>query len=202
MQGYAILGLSSKMKKVGLLLFGLIILLSLLFLLFFPKSREMPGFKHAIPTPLSRTTSSAVSPSTTNTTTEIKLPFIALEDAGKSGQEVGCGDSLVSVTRRIPVTKTPLRAAYEQLISLHDQYYGQSGLYNSLYQSHLKIVEVTLDGQGTAHIALAGTYTFSGECDNPRFKAQLEAVARQFPTVKHTDITINNKKLDDIVSLK
>jgi hypothetical protein len=131
----------------------------------------------------------------------VKIFMIALEDKGQSGPEIGCGDSLVAVDREIPLTKAPLTAAMTELLSVHDQYYGQSGFYNALYQSDLQVENITIDEQGLANIYLTGTYALGGVCDGPRFEAQLIETARQFSTVKEVSIFVNGKPLKEILSV-
>ncbi len=64
----------------------------------------------------------------------MKIYLVALEDAGKSGTAIGCGDSLVAVD----VDSADARSALEFLLQEKNHLYGQSGLYNSLYQSDLR----------------------------------------------------------------
>lgn len=135
-------------------------------------------------------------------TSEINIYLVALEDNGKTGKKIGCDDSVIAVKQNITPTSTPLKASYEKLFSLKEQNFGQSGLYNSLYQSNLKLDQATLDSTGSATIKISGTMSLGGVCDNPRFKAQLEETAWQFPTVKFVSIFINNKPLDEALSLK
>ena len=111
----------------------------------------------------------------------VNIFLIALEDNGASGPAVGCGDSAVAVQVEIPNTQGVLRAAMEALLSIKTQYYGESGLYNALYQSDLQV---------------------GGECDAPRIQAQLEQTVRQFPTITDVVIYINDKLLQDVLSLK
>ncbi len=132
----------------------------------------------------------------------VKIYLIAVGDNGVSGQLIGCGDSLVPVEVPIAPTLGVLRAALEELFKLQgQQYYGQSGLYNALYQSELAIADVAIAG-GEARIFLTGTMTLGGECDNPRVEEQLRALALQFSTVEHVSIYINGEPLHDVLSLK
>jgi Sporulation and spore germination len=131
----------------------------------------------------------------------LQMFLIAVGDNGQSGDMLGCGDSLVPVQIEVPPSQGVLRASYGALLALKDQFYGQSGLYNALYQSDLQIDSVTVSG-GKAVIQLTGTLTLAGECDNPRVAAQLEATARQFPTVTDVTIYINGKLLAEALSLK
>jgi len=132
----------------------------------------------------------------------LQIFLIAVEDNGKSGPLVGCGDSVVPVQVEIPPTQAVLKAALEKMLSLKDQYYGQSGLYNALYQSSLKVDRIGIDSSGKASVYLTGTLKLGGECDNPRVQAQLEKTVLQFATVTEADIFINDKPLADALSLK
>jgi hypothetical protein len=72
-------------------------------------------------------------------TTSVRTFLIAIGDNGRTGTRIGCGDSLVPVIRRIAPTTAPLTTAMKLLLSDHHRYYGQSGLYNALYQSRLQV---------------------------------------------------------------
>jgi hypothetical protein len=99
----------------------------------------------------------------------------------------------------VPYTTGMLRAALTSLLAIHDQYYGESGLYNALYQSHLAVGDVAISS-GTATIHLSGTLTLGGECDSPRVEAQLKQTALQFSTVHSVSIFINDRPLGDLLS--
>lgn len=131
----------------------------------------------------------------------VEIYLIGIGDNGQGGIQVGCGDSAIPVQAQIAPTQGVLRAALEKLLSIKEQYYGQSGLYNSLYQSNLQVQAVTITN-GAAHVELTGTMMLGGECDNPRVQAQLENTVLQFPTVTSADIFINGKTLEEALSLK
>ena len=120
---------------------------------------------------------------------------------GMGTGSVGCGDQAVPVQRNVPATAAPLTAALNALLSLHDQYYGQSGLYNALYQSHLSVQNITRNGS-TWYIYLRGTTQLGGVCDVPRVEAQLMRTALQFSTVKTAYYYINGVPLKTALSLK
>jgi spore germination protein GerM len=130
---------------------------------------------------------------------EVLIFLIVVGDNGASGPLVGCGDSAVSVRRQIPETRGVLRAALNELLSLHDQFYGESGFYNALYQSSLTLDGVTIVN-GTAKIELSGTLLSGGTCDDPRIIAQIEYTARQFSTVRAVEITVNGTDIHDLLS--
>jgi Sporulation and spore germination len=131
----------------------------------------------------------------------VKIFLIALEDNGRSGSLVGCGDSAVPVTVTIPQTQGVLRAALEKLFSAKKQFYGESGLYNALYQSDLQVEKVTIE-QGKALIHLTGTLMLGGVCDAPRVEAQIQQTALQFSTVNEAAVFINDKPLEEVLSSK
>jgi hypothetical protein len=131
----------------------------------------------------------------------VQIFLIAVDDNGQTGIPVGCGDSAVPVQVEIPPTQGVLKAALVVLLSVKDQYYGQSGLYNALYQSDLQVETVRIDS-GKASVYLTGTLMMGGECDAPRVQAQLEQTVLQFPTVTEAAIFINGKPLSDVLSLK
>ena len=130
----------------------------------------------------------------------VKIFLIAVDDAGQSGLPVGCGDSAVPVQVEVPSTASVLKSALVALLSVKDQHYGQSGLYNALYQSNLQVNSISIAG-GKASVYLTGTLTTGGECDSPRVQAQLEQTILQFPTVTEAAIFINGKPLADALSL-
>jgi hypothetical protein len=141
---------------------------------------------------------SAVSP---GKTTLVRIYLVAIGDNGKSGTRIGCGDSLVAVTRSIARTTAPLSAAMRLLLSDHHRYYGQSELYNALYQSRLRLQRAAIVN-GKAIIHLTGTMQLDGVCDDPRVGAQLRQTARQFPTVHRVAICVNNVPLWKLLSGK
>jgi len=140
-------------------------------------------------------------PTSAPTVHMVQIFLIAIDDNGLGGKMIGCGDSLIPVQVEIPPTQGVLKAALEKLLSVKDQYYGQSGLYNALYQSDLQVESVTI-AAGKANVSLTGTLTMGGECDAPRVQAQLEGTVLQFPTVTEADIFINGKPLGEVLSLK
>jgi hypothetical protein len=133
--------------------------------------------------------------------TRVKIFLVALNDNGKSGKKIGCDDSIIGVDRVISLTQAPLTAALNELFSIRDRSYGQSGLYNALYQSSLTVDSITLtDSKATIH--LSGKFMLGGVCDNPRFKEQIEETALQFSTVKQVEVFVNGIPIDKLLSEK
>jgi len=127
-------------------------------------------------------------------TKALKLFFILLEDNGRLGKKIGCDDSVIPVVIAIEPTSTPLRAAFEHLLALHDETYCDTGMRNALYHTSLKVESVSIAGH-TATIKLTGTYIVGGECDTPRAEAQFMETAKQFPNVSKVKIYVNGKLL-------
>jgi 5-hydroxyisourate hydrolase-like protein (transthyretin family) len=153
----------------------------------------------ATPETVATATATATATAEPATGQGVRLYLIALEDAGESGAEIGCGDSVVPVTVRIPPTMGVLRAALQHLLSLEGPDYGDSGLHNALHQSELTLGPISIS-QGHAIISLSGSLVLGGACDAPRVQAQLEQTALQFSTVNRVTITINGQPLESVLS--
>lgn len=153
--------------------------------------------------PLYRAPTSTTLPpvaTTTNAGTQtVKMYMIAMGDGSLASSTIGCGDTVVAVDRSIPATTTPLTAALNELLAQHQQNYGESGLYNALYQSHLRIDSVAVVN-GVATVKLSGTTMLGGECDDPRAIEQLTRTVLQFNTVTKAAIFINGKTLEETFS--
>ena len=138
-------------------------------------------------------------PSSTDLFTRTNIYLIAIGDAGQSGQEIGCEDSVIPVEVEIEPTVAPLTAALEQLLSIEGREYGQSGLYNALYQSELTLDDVRIVG-GEAVIELSGTLILGGVCDEPRVRAQFRQTALQYSTVDRVSILVNGTPLEELLN--
>lgn len=141
------------------------------------------------------------SPTTTSGTTIINIYMVALDDNGKSGKQVGCGDSLIRVKREVTKSQGVLVAALTEQLSQKDQYYGESGLYNALSASSLQVEKATITS-GIADVRLTGSLSLGGVCDDPRVEEMLKAVVLQFPTVKQANIFLNGVPLHEALSEK
>jgi spore germination protein GerM len=133
------------------------------------------------------------------TVREVKVYLVAPGDNGKIGRKIGCEDSLVPVTRSIAPTKEPLKAAVQQLLSLPPEYGQSSRLSNYWKGRNLRLQSVSLY-RGTATLRIAGEVFVAGICDIPRITEQIEATARQFPSVKKVRVFIGNRPLAEALS--
>jgi len=130
--------------------------------------------------------------------TRTNIYLIDLEDAGQSGLQIGCGDSVVPVEVQIEPTIAPLTAALERLFDIDERLVGETGLYNALYQSDLAIDSIDITN-GVATIRLTGELRVGGVCDEPRVRAQLEETALQFITVDAVSIFVNDQPLAEVL---
>jgi hypothetical protein len=130
----------------------------------------------------------------------VNIYLIALDDDGRSGKRIGCGDSAVAVERPIAPTAAPLRAALNELLAIDDFFYGESGLYNALAHFDVEVSRIDL-AEGKATVHLTGEYLLVGTCEDPRFLAQLEETVLQFPTIDAVEIFINGENLKEIISM-
>lgn len=162
------------------------------------RNMQQGGDTSLSPSPV--TTTSPTGPASPYADTMIvSIYLVALEDNGQSGRKIGCNDSLIPVRREIEKTETPLRAAIEELLSMKDQYFGESGLYNSLYQSDLSVESTTVE-DGSATVRLSGQHRLGGTCDTPRFIEQLRETVLQFPDVTEVEFFLNGQPLGDALS--
>lgn len=137
----------------------------------------------------------------TENETQTKIYLVALEDDGKSGIKVGCGDSLVAVDVSTP-SEVVDASGLTSLLDIKDKTYGQSGLYNALYQSDLTVDSITYNDNNTKIIvALSGNIVSGGTCDGPRIQNQLvETVKAQDSAITTVEITVDGVALDKVLS--
>lgn len=128
----------------------------------------------------------------------ISLAYIHMISLGSNGP-LGCGDTVAPVLQELPATNAILRATLERLLSIRTQFYGQTGLYNALFQSRLTISSLDISNR-VATIRLSGQIVMSGTCDGPRIQAQLEQAALQFSTIDQVRIFINGNTLQSVLS--
>jgi hypothetical protein len=131
--------------------------------------------------------------SAANTQT-VKVYLVAVGDDGRAGKKIGCGDSVIAVTRAINKTAAPLKAALIELLSTPSQASGTPKLENFWKGRNLKLQSVSIRS-GTATIYLSGKVFVAGVCDVPRIESQIEETARQFSTVKKVKVFIGKQTL-------
>jgi hypothetical protein len=134
-------------------------------------------------------------------TQEVTVYLVAIGDNGASGELIGCGDSLVGITRAIPSNVDPIVGALEELLSIPGPDFGESGLSTAFYAWDVTVASVDVEN-GLATVQMSGTYAIAGVCEHPRIEAQLEETVLQFAEVDAVEIFINGESLEDILSLQ
>jgi hypothetical protein len=127
---------------------------------------------------------------------EVKVYLVALDDGGKTGRKIGCGDSLVPLTRTIKADGEPLKATIEELLSVPHQYNERLG--NYWWGENLKVSGVSLRG-GVATIRITGRLFVAGICDEPRIEEQIKETARQFAGVRRVRVLVNGRALSEAI---
>jgi hypothetical protein len=106
----------------------------------------------------------------------------------------------VAVTRTIKPTAAPIRAALDELLSMPEEFDdGGQQLGNYWKGSDLKVKSVSLT-RGTATIQITGRLLVAGICDEPRITEQIEATAKQFPSVKRVRVFVSGTPLKEAIS--
>lgn len=136
----------------------------------------------------------------------LEIAYIALDDNGASGPLVGCGDSEILTEKAVDgelSMKERIQKALEILFANKEQFLGESGLYNALYQSTLTVDSITIqDGEVT--VELSGDSMSGGECDDPRMVQQIRGtVENNIDSEKKLTVTIilNGKPLEKLQDL-
>jgi hypothetical protein len=129
----------------------------------------------------------------------VRLFLISPEDKGRTGKQVGCGDSAVPVEIALPRPEPGLAGALHALLALKMQYHEPSGLYNALYASSLELVRIERQGPD-ARVYLKGYLELGGKCDNPRLLAELQETALQFADVTRVQFYLDDRPLAQILA--
>ncbi len=133
-------------------------------------------------------------------TMEIKVYLIAegenVKNATPNSAVENCGSSLVAVSRTKTLTTAPLKTALDELITTPNEI-EEGGLKLANYwRGDLKLKSVSL-ANGIATIQITGKLSSAGICDDVRIQEQLEATAKQFPTVKTVKVFVNGTALNE-----
>jgi hypothetical protein len=131
-------------------------------------------------------------------TQAIKVYLVAVGDDGSKGKKIGCGDSLVPVTRTIKKTAAPLTAALRELLLTPQRSDETPKLENFWKGRRLKVNAVSLRNN-TATIQISGELFVAGVCDIPRIQAQVEETAKQFPNVKRVKVFLGKRTLAEAI---
>jgi hypothetical protein len=135
----------------------------------------------------------------------IKLYFIELGTKDLKAYRIGCGDAVIGVDAKYAPVKDEKAAetALKMLFAVKNETYGDDKLFNSLYQSNLKVESLTVDKNKKATLKLSGSFNISGVCDTPRFEEQIRQTVLQFKDLySDVEIFLNDKPLSVYLSGK
>lgn len=135
------------------------------------------------------------------TTAALTLFYVAVGDEGKSGPQIGCGDSLVATETRPQEFTNQIEASIDALLDDDEEMLGESGLRNALAGSDLDYVSSAVDGD-VVTVELSGTVSSGGTCDDPRIIGQLEYTAMTAAGTGEARILVGGKKLEEVLSAK
>ncbi|PQZ94993.1 hypothetical protein CQ018_06560 [Arthrobacter sp. MYb227] len=176
-----------------------------------PEPAPTPGISSTAPSsssapepsasPTNTQSSAPTSNVTQQTTAALTIFYVAVDDQGKSGPKIGCGDSLVA-TESAPETFTnQVEASLKMLLNDKSSEHGQSGLVNALAASDLRFIDSTISGDEVA-VDLSGSVSSGGTCDDPRIIEQLKYTAKVAAGVGSARILVDGIDIEKILSQK
>lgn len=131
----------------------------------------------------------------------LTLFYVAVGDAGKSGPEIGCGDSLVATETGPEEFVNQIEAAMMALLAEDDAELGESGLRNALAASELRYLSSQVDDD-VVSVELSGTISSGGSCDTPRMIEQLRYTAMTAAGTSDAKIFVDGKVIEEVLSVK
>lgn len=135
------------------------------------------------------------------TTAALTLFYVAVGDAGQSGPEIGCGDSLVATQTGPEEFTNQVEASMAALLADDNEELGGSGLRNALAASDLEYVTSLVDGD-VVTVELEGTVSSGGTCDDPRIIEQLKYTAMTAAGTGEAEILVEGEKIEEVLSPK
>ena len=143
----------------------------------------------------------APAPSPSDTTAALTVFYVAVEDQGKSGPKIGCGDSLVATETGPQRFTNRIEAAMNALLNDNSATHGESGLVNAVAASELRYVSSKVSGD-QVEVDLSGTLSSGGTCDDPRIVEQLKYTAKIAAGVGSARILFNGVDIEKTLSQK
>lgn len=127
-------------------------------------------------------------------TSPLTIFYVALNDKGKSGPMIGCGDSIVATETPPVIYASQVEAAMSDLLTDQDAQHGQSGLVNTLSGSNLTFVSSFIE-KDTVTVELTGELASGGVCEDPRIVAQLTYTAMVAAGTGEAKVLVNGTEV-------
>lgn len=127
--------------------------------------------------------------------------LVAPGDGGLSGPPVGCGDSVVPVSRARPrsgVLAEDIRASLEELFAIEQTTYGQSGLIHTFPGSEIAVTGVALNDL-TLAVTLSGDIPLAGVCADPLIEAQILYTLFEYQDFESALIIVDGQNLRQLM---
>ncbi len=131
-----------------------------------------------------------------------RIFLVRIDDGGRNGQAIGCGDSLIAIDNAVPPGSDralQVRSLLTRLFNAPSSI-PPAGLYNVFAKSMLRIDDVRIDDSGLLEVRLSGLAQLGGVCDAPRFEGQIKATLQQFSWVRAVTILVNGTPVVRIFS--
>ena len=132
---------------------------------------------------------------------DVSVILIAQMPKDGNARDIGCGNTTKPMIQKSTFQGDPVEDALKVLLGLTKAGYENGELYNALYQSNLKVQSVETKND-VVTVKLTGKIKLSLECDIPRVKEQLVGTIKAASNAKKIVVFVNDKSLDDTVSLK
>ena len=132
---------------------------------------------------------------------DVTVFLIAQMPKDGNAKDIGCGNITKPMTQKSTFPGDPVQDALKVLFALTRAGYENGELYNALYQSKLEVQSVETKGDAVT-VHLTGNIKMSGECDIPRVRAQIIATIKAASDAKKIVVLVNDKSLDEALSLK
>ncbi len=143
-------------------------------------------------------------PTEVESETTLQIAVVKMEDDGKTGEKIGCGDSIIYIEKTAEGTKLEetkkIQLALKELFAIgvtavDDPYYN--GLQHS---KNLKVENVNETDNGDNSIIavmLSGELISAGTCDDPRIKEQIYSTVKANSSADEVQVYINDQALEE-----
>lgn len=151
------------------------------------------------PTETGDTSSPVATPS--STTARLTVFYVAVDDQGKAGPQIGCGDSLVATETEPVDFSNQVEAAMNALLENKSATHGESGLMNALAASDMRYQSSSVSGDQVT-VELTGMPMSGGTCDDPRIVEQLKHTAKTAAGVGNALVLVDGTDIEEFLSQK
>jgi hypothetical protein len=136
----------------------------------------------------------------TTRTERVRVFLIDPKGSPPQGSAKGCNGKAVPVEVDLPIATPALEGSLEGLFSLgRDPYDTRTGYYNALHASPLTLGKIERRG-AEAVVQLNGYLELDDPCDGARALAQLQETVLQFKEIRHAQLYLEGKPLQDALA--